>query len=220
MLKERIEARLEALGLNQFQAVEGTQLARHFIYDILAGRKQNVRSKNLQELARALRCSVAYLEGKSDDVGLPPKQSANSSAIKPLTTAGIIDAQSWRREGADSTDVIEAPPLPQYAASRQMIFVYRGEPFQQIRDGMFVVAIDAQDFVRNHGIIGPGSNVIVQRKRRMDDEDFTQTTIRKLTTSAADRALAKRIDAAADAKSGNDEGRVIAVPVLAMQPIV
>lgn len=218
MIKERIEARLEALGLNQFQAVEGTQLARHFIYDILAGRKQNVRSKNLQELARALRCSVSYLEGKSDDIGLPPKQSANSTTVKPLTTAGIIDAQSWRREGADATDVIETPPLPQYAASRQMIFVYRGEPFQQIRDGMFVVAIDAQDFVRNHGVIGPGSNVIVQRKSRMGDEVLSQTTMRKLSTSAADRALARRIETAVDAKI--DEDRVIAVPVLAMQPIV
>ena len=106
MLKDRIQARLDALGISQFEAVDGTGLDRLFLYDILTGRKKAVRQKNLRIVAIALRCSVDYLLEKSDDVGAPPDDDQVKTILPVLKAAGTIDPNVWRNVNSEATKAI------------------------------------------------------------------------------------------------------------------
>lgn len=103
-----------------------------------------------------------------------------------------------------------------------MVYWFRGDAFEKVVDGMFVIGISADDFVRNHGAIGPGSSVIIQKMRLMDGQNFTQIVMRKLANSSTDRALVKRLEqsrAGHDETGDADSERIVAVPVLAMTEI-
>lgn len=71
IIKERIETRLKALGINQFVAAERAGKNSHFIYDFMIDRKRSFKGDGLFRLAYVLECSVEYLTGKSPDVGKP-----------------------------------------------------------------------------------------------------------------------------------------------------
>lgn len=71
VLKDRIEARLTALGISQFVAAERAGKHPHFIYDFMIDRKQSFKGDGLHRVAHVLNCSVEYLLGQSDEVGKP-----------------------------------------------------------------------------------------------------------------------------------------------------
>lgn len=142
--------------------------------------------------------------------------------MRPIPAAGIIDEQSWRLQNADPISMPSFAPLLRYAESKQMIYWFRGEAFEQVKPGMFVVGVAAEDYIRNHGAIGPGSSVIIQKIRVMEGERLTQFVMRKLSSASADRALVKRLEqsrSSHDETADEDGERIVAVPVLAMTDI-
>lgn len=62
-LAERVRERLEALGINPFEAARRAGFERSFVNDLLIGRKKSVRGAALLRLATALGCDPAYLVG-------------------------------------------------------------------------------------------------------------------------------------------------------------
>lgn len=76
VLKDRIAARLNALGISQFTAAERAGKHGHFIYDFMIGRKQSFKGDGLQRLSTALECSIDYLTGAADQPGQPPGAAA------------------------------------------------------------------------------------------------------------------------------------------------
>lgn len=142
--------------------------------------------------------------------------------MRPIPAAGIIDEQSWRLQNADPISMPLFAPLLRYAESKQMLYWFRGEAFEQVKPGMFVVGVAAEDYIRNHGAIGPGSSVIIQKMRLMDGQKFTQLIMRKLSNSSSDRAFVKRLEQSRTGHDVSDEAdseRIVAVPVLAMTDI-
>jgi transcriptional regulator with XRE-family HTH domain len=60
-LRALIRRRLEALGINSFEAARRVGAQRTFVNDILSGRKQSVRGDNLRRLADALEMDLSEL---------------------------------------------------------------------------------------------------------------------------------------------------------------
>lgn len=60
-LKANVERRLQALGINPYEAARRGGLERNFVQDILHDRKRTVRGDNLEKLARGLECTPADL---------------------------------------------------------------------------------------------------------------------------------------------------------------
>jgi hypothetical protein len=60
-LKEVVEARLDEINRNPFEAAESVGLQRNFIDDLLNGKKGSVRGANLEKLAGALSWTPAQL---------------------------------------------------------------------------------------------------------------------------------------------------------------
>lgn len=67
MLRDRVQARLEALGARPIPTATKAGLGRDFISDILNGKKSSVRGSKLEQLAAALETTTDYLLGATDD---------------------------------------------------------------------------------------------------------------------------------------------------------
>lgn len=162
MLKDRIAERLQALGINQFEAAERAGKNAHFIYDFMTGRKRSFKGDGPIRLAQALECSIEYLTGESDEIGEPPVESGSfaPAASSGLPVAGIIEAGVYRRIGATSAQDIALPiaPFPSYPADRQAAFIVRGGGMDAlgIIERMVLVTVEAEaapDLLRSGAIV-------------------------------------------------------------------
>lgn len=100
-ISQRVQARLDALGINPFEAERRANLKRGYINDLLIGKKTTVRGKALPSMAGALECDPEFLTGAQDT---PRKGEHLLTQIE-----GIVEAGAWRDPGAGA-DLV--PPLP------------------------------------------------------------------------------------------------------------
>lgn len=169
MRKDRIEARLQALRINQFEAAERAGKHSHFIYDFMIDRKRSFKGDGPIRLAQALQCSVEYLTGESDDVGLPPATGpifTRSTTTTGLPVAGVVEAGVFRRPGAIKlpSGEIPVPPFPMYPPEDQAAFIVKGGGLDErgISPGMILVATKT-DVPESE--LQNGSLVIVERSK-------------------------------------------------------
>lgn len=170
MRKDRIEARLRALRITQFDAAQKAGKNAHFIYDFLIGRKKSFKGDGPIRLAQALECSVEYLTGDSDDVGRPPSPGAiftQPPAGQGLPVAGVVEAGVFRRTGTirPSGETLPLAPQPSYPPEAQAAFVVRGGGLDSrgITEGMVLVAVQAEAAPE---ALQSGALVVVEHSRR------------------------------------------------------
>lgn len=169
MRKDRIEARLDALGINQFEAAERAGKNSHYIYDFMIGRKSSFKGDGPVRVAQALECSIEYLTGESDGVGVPPMLSPGMPAAQAgqsLPLAGVVETGVFRRPGAvrGSGRPVPVAPFPDYPPEAQSVFAVRGGGMDTrgIIEGMMLVAVDIEAAMDE---LESGSVVIVEHVR-------------------------------------------------------
>jgi hypothetical protein len=139
--KDRIEARLTALGIDQFTAAERTGKGSHFIYDFMIGRKKSFKGDGPTKVAEALECSLEYLTGASGVPGDPP---AAAQLGKSLLIVGTVEAGVFKspREAKPPHERSNIPPIPGHPAEDQVVFkvVGGGLDARGIVSGMVLVA--------------------------------------------------------------------------------
>ena len=72
---ERIQDRLDAVGLNPFSAAKAAGLGADYVRDILRGKVKVPSGYRLARLATVLECSIEYLLGETSELGPPPQSS-------------------------------------------------------------------------------------------------------------------------------------------------
>lgn len=91
VVPDRVKARLLDLKRTATDAARLGGLERTYIADLLQGRKTKVNARNLEKLAAALRCSPAYLTGRSASPGRhKPK---DLPMVEGLPVVGAIGAE-------------------------------------------------------------------------------------------------------------------------------
>ncbi|MDQ0301408.1 helix-turn-helix domain-containing protein [Ancylobacter polymorphus] len=193
MLKSRVQERLNALNISQWEAAQRAGLHRNFVYDLLEGRKQKPQQKTLLALARSLQCSVEYLTGASDEIGSPPAASS-TDADAGVPVAGVIEDGAWRRPSTTSKGRVLIQPDGRYRG-RQIAYIFRGEPSDGLEDGMFVLAVDMQDYEQQVGTPPLNNPVVVELHRKSLNE--VQIVIRPwspgLETSQSSSGIEARV---------------------------
>lgn len=192
MRKDRIEQRLADLGITQFEAGKRAGRSRTFIHDFLSGRKDEFKGNGPAEVAAALECSIEYLMGESDEVGLPPSsgridigpapsQSLPSMPLRDLI-AGTIPAVGVIEEGVfRSPDApINGPawsvaPMVGIDVAAQIVFLVRGDAYSShgLLDG---AAVKCTRYDAASDVLRSGSWGVVRRQRG----DTVETTLREL----------------------------------------
>ena len=99
-LARSVQARLNQLGRNPFEAARKGGLERSFINDILIGRKKSVRGDNIGRLATALDWTVADMMTRIDgDPGteLRRRRIVEGKTLRELAEAAAIDIDRLER---------------------------------------------------------------------------------------------------------------------------
>jgi transcriptional regulator with XRE-family HTH domain len=188
-LRERIQRRLEELGINPFEAARRGGLERGFVNDILIGRKQSARGPNLAKLAAALDVDLAYLAEDQDE----PRRAPLKPPADPdhLTLIGTAETGKFVPEtpGSGSHPPAEPAPIapdPRFPAEHQFALRVRGNGAEEvgITEGQIVSAVALQDLPPEE--IRDGTLCIV---RRREEGVGTELSIRAIRMSLAGISL-------------------------------
>ncbi|MCQ9144576.1 MULTISPECIES: hypothetical protein [Brucella/Ochrobactrum group] len=100
ILKQRIQQRMDALGLNPSSVALHAELGRSAVRDILSGKAKSPKHITLYKIAEALECSASYLVGEIDT--LFPKDDPEKWVALDRSTmeiSGILEAGVYRKKG-------------------------------------------------------------------------------------------------------------------------
>jgi len=122
-LRSRVRERLDAKGLNPFEAARMAGLERSYVNDLLIGKKQTIREKKLPALASILDCDPDYLTGAQDT----PRRGGGRPGMR---MAGIVEAGAWRSVDAPASSVggsLPIEPDPRFPSAEQEAYRVRGD---------------------------------------------------------------------------------------------
>lgn len=186
LLRRRVQHRLDALGINPFEAERRAHLKRGYVNDLLIGKKTTFREKALPALAAALECDLDFLRGRSDTPQSGPStRIAGETAGIRMPIDGIAEAGAWRDPQADDDDPETAPipPDPRFPADRQSAFLVRGDHAAGLRitGGSIVLAVSSDGY--------RDGDIVVARRLRADG--LAETSIRVIAGGALSARPAK-----------------------------
>jgi len=84
MLAERVQSRLDALGVSANKASVDAGLGRDYVRDIIRGKVREPSADRLRRLAFVLRCTQEFLLGEADEVGSPREAELPASVTLPI----------------------------------------------------------------------------------------------------------------------------------------
>lgn len=175
-LAQRIQDRLDALGMSARHASELAGLSPDAIRNILRKPDSLPRGRTLVNLAKTLGVTPQYL--------LTGGESLPSSEGFGVRYGGIVEAGAFRpHDGLNQdfeTRLIPIAPDSRYPADQQFAFRVAGDSMTEAKifEGMYVLAIDVNAWERFHGPPNDGRLVIVARTRNGDPE--RELTVKRL----------------------------------------
>ena len=199
-LKDRIKARLDALGLNAFEAARNAGLERAFINDVIAGRKSKIHPRNYAKLAPVLGCSAEYLRGEVQEPN-PAEAPGKGAALSTendeafgLNILGTVEAGAFRRREKSRNELAPIAYDPRFPGARQIAFEVRRQNIksQVFASGRsFIGAVDFDDYVKGWGALRNGDLVIVET-RSAGDPELAETTCAEVFFVAGEMLLVSR----------------------------
>lgn len=207
VLRKRVQGRLDALGINAFEAAKRGGLTRNFFYELFRlengkYKKDRFNLKHLDAAAAALDCDPEYLT-------LEQRTPRRGGVPDGMKLSGIAEAGALRAPGAGVPKGLSAvvEPDPRYPDNTQEVYQVRGGHAAglNIPSEAFVLSakIDALKALGRE--LSAGDVVVVSRTAV---EDKAETTVRKVAFDAT----GMRLDAYPD------EGRI--KPLYASEKVV
>lgn len=190
--RDRVAARVEALGKSAITLARSVGLERGFINDILIDRKKSVRDEEARVLlAKSLQCDFEYLTGQQNEV-----RRLDPNAVQ---FGGICETGVWRTDAAGLLPFrapVPIDPDPRYPGMPNIAFDVRGDGMggEGISDGMTVTGIKAEAWIEAFGPPRAGL-IAVCRASRDGSDPSIELSLRKtyvwqgatmLTASPAD----------------------------------
>ncbi|GJE19545.1 helix-turn-helix domain-containing protein [Methylobacterium marchantiae] len=165
VLKQRVQARLDDLGMTVAEATRRGKLPKDFIYDLLNDRKKSVRSDNIYKLALALDCDHGYLEGQQNYISIvdnivdfdrPPVYIIGEAAV------GVyVDKSSGSKYQRFAPDMPTLPPDTRFPAEGQVDLFIRGNSINRFAPSGYILRCVLIDHWPE--LIRPGDLIVVDR---------------------------------------------------------
>lgn len=167
-IRERIEERVNALGISPITLAKSVGLERGYINDILIGRKKSVRGDKIADIARALQCDPEYITGAQAEI-------RKKVDLEGIEFGGVCETGVWRSASLSAQEPSKSVPIEpdkRYPGLRNIAFDVRGNSLaaEGVTDGMTVAGIAAEEWERTIGPISSGMIVVVQATRERGKE--------------------------------------------------
>lgn len=183
VLRKRVQGRLDALGINAFEAAKRGGLTRNFFYELFRlengkYKKDRFNPKHLDAAAAALDCDPEYLTLEQRT----PRRGGIPDGTK---VSGIAEAGALRSPGAGVPKGLSAAieTDPRYPAEAQAIYLVRGGHAVglNIPSEAFVLIANT-DALREVGRELIAGDVVVVSRTAVEDK--VEITIRKVAFDA------------------------------------
>jgi len=146
---DRLQERLDTLGMNPAQASRLAGLSRDTIRNIMRGQSKNARSDTISALARILQCSVPYLLGEEAFDAYARVDSADRiTSVRWLTVLHEIGAGYWIQAGEPVVPIGTGPVTAsdKYPGAAQWLERVLGNGAdRQFQPGDLIHVVDAED---------------------------------------------------------------------------
>lgn len=177
-LRSRIRDRLDALGLNPFEAARRIPADRAFLNDLLIGKKDTIRQSHIPKVAAALECDPEYLLGAQDYPrrGRSEPIEAPAPTVEAVPLVGIAELGAWRLAGKGGPyQALPLSPDPRHPATAQVAYLLRGDYAAGMgaTDGSILLVVRGAPY-------RDGDAVIARRSRTGEDGPEEEITIRKV----------------------------------------
>lgn len=180
-LRARVKSRLNYLKISAFEADRRGGFHRGYVRALLAGDKDGIRKENLNALARALECTVAYLTGHQDEA-----HANQNDAQQGISVILTCETDTWRplRAGEEPSRSIPVLPDPRWPGIRAFAVEARGDgaDLAGISDRSFAVAVDFLQLSANGFLVRDGMLCVAKRHR--EQFDGVEHSIRRIRTEA------------------------------------
>ncbi|MEW5421920.1 helix-turn-helix domain-containing protein [Amorphus sp. 3PC139-8] len=175
--RQRVRERLDATGLNAFEAARRAGLHRSFLHDLLIGKKRSIREKYLPQLAPVLGCDPEYLVGRQSEVSRNAAGGAQPAAIPTpvgmetgsIPVIGRCEPGSWHDPAYPVPGVgkLTIEPDPRYPSTAQVGFVVYGDDAATIGiPDESLICIGLVDELKKYGRnLTIGDTVVVKNER-------------------------------------------------------
>lgn len=153
---DRVQARVDEMGLAATALAQQAGLERVFITDLLEGRKFSVNGRaRLEKLAKALDCAPSYLTGAR---ALPSRSTAGVS----LPLAGCIEEGAFRAPDDLPKPLVPVQADPRYRG-QQAVWAVAQPGLEAIGapEGSWLLGVDATSYMRATGGLKAGQLVLV-----------------------------------------------------------
>ena len=163
-MRARIQARLGALGIDQYDAAAQAGLSRTAVWAYLRGDTDTMRRGSVEKLAKVLQCEPAYLinGGNAPPVDGAAAALAPAATTQTLGISGIISGSAWYETARRLSVPFTVPRDPRYPDADQIALQVSGDEWREfgIMDGSIVVVADiaprendrlAIEITRNNG---------------------------------------------------------------------
>ena len=180
-LKDRIELRLAATGMNASQASRAAGMSVDVIRNIRRGLSKSAGGETLIALATVLQTSVEYLLGQTDDPSpTPPQGEGFMVAVDHLSVRFEVGSGYWvseERRAVDQDFVIPIPASPKYQGLDQWLERVIGttsRPRFEPGDILHVVSIEGWGYRPMEGDL----LICVRRERGQTERSIRRVTLR------------------------------------------
>lgn len=153
---DRVQKRVEDMGMAATALTQQAGLERTFITDLLEGRKYSVNGRaRLEKLAKALDCTPGYLTGSR-------ALSARSTAGQSLPLAGSVEEGAFRLPIEAPQPLVPVHPDPRFRGP-QAVWAVAQPGLESIGapEGSWLLGVDAPAYMRAMGGLKAGQLVLV-----------------------------------------------------------
>jgi transcriptional regulator with XRE-family HTH domain len=132
--------------------------------------------KGEREMTRTWAERIApHLDASPVDLVFPERNGEDRLAVDGVVYGGLVEAGAFREVDMLNQDAPRTVPVPRdplYPHCRQYAFEVRGDSMNlaRIEEGMWVVAVNYEDFHKWHGDVRDGMKVVVLRVRAQGAE--------------------------------------------------
>lgn len=186
-LRERVQERLNVLGINPFEAARRANLERGYVNDILQGKKKTVRGPYLVALAEVLACDIEYLLGARDTPR--PFRVVDRRSPGYLKVAGTVEAGVYRDAAAAiAEERVGLPADPEFPQDAQLAYRVAGDSMnlRGVEPGMILACVKTEAWTSIKGRLRDGLLVIVRRSMGGEADETTCKEFRRAEDGAVE----------------------------------
>ena len=159
-LAQRIQSRLDAMGMTARRASLQAGLSPGAVGKMLSGDSESPRAKNLQSLATVLHCDPAYLTGERDD---PGHLTGPVEGWPVIRIGGEARFGAWGEgdQPLTGSGVLFMPPMPEYEPIQQSAMILADRHMERLFQPQTVLHL----LSFKQGSLREGDVVVISRSR-------------------------------------------------------